>query len=177
MLLGRGALSPNQHRILGAHRRAAARAKRLIADLLDFTLARVGSGLRVTRRALNLHGSLTDVVEELALSHSEHSLQHHREGEGECEADGDRLSQVIGNLVGNAAAYGDRARPITIYSKVDHTGFTIQVHNHGEPIAKQALERIFEPMQRGTKATSSGRSVGLGLYIVREIARAPAARR
>lgn len=172
VLLGRSALTPNQQRIVDRIGLATARANRLIGDLLDFTQARVGGGLRVTRRALNLHELVCDVVEELALSHPEHSLQHHREGEGDCEADGDRLSQVVGNLVGNAAAYGDRTRPITIYSQVDHTGFAIQVHNHGRPIARQALQRIFEPMQRGTEATSSGRSVGLGLYIVREIARA-----
>jgi signal transduction histidine kinase len=47
----------------------------------------------------------------------------------------------------------------------------IHVHNPGRPIAPELQGRIFEPLQRGEKTvTSTSRSVGLGLYIVREIA-------
>lgn len=42
----------------------------------------------------------------------------------------------------------------------------------GEPVPAAVLPKLFEPMVRGTDAESANRSVGLGLYIVSEIARA-----
>jgi phosphoserine phosphatase RsbU/P len=46
------------------------------------------------------------------------------------------------------------------------------VHNMGQPIPAELLPTLFEPMVRGTDVESVNRSVGLGLYIVSEIARA-----
>ena len=47
----------------------------------------------------------------------------------------------------------------------------LSVHNEGEPIAADLLPRIFEPLRRGKRRTKgSDRSIGLGLYIVRELA-------
>jgi signal transduction histidine kinase len=49
----------------------------------------------------------------------------------------------------------------------------IEVHNSGTPIAPQLLPVLFEPMRRGSVPVSDvGRSVGLGLYIVQQIAEA-----
>jgi signal transduction histidine kinase len=46
---------------------------------------------------------------------------------------------------------------------------TIDVHNEGTPISPDDLARLFEPFERGTDASASGRSIGLGLYISRQI--------
>ncbi len=46
------------------------------------------------------------------------------------------------------------------------------MHNLGEPIPRTRLPVLFEPMTRGDPSGSAARSVGLGLYIVRQIARA-----
>lgn len=68
-LLGRSPLTPNQQRIVDRIGSATARANRLIGDLLDFTQARLGQGLQVSRRPLDLHALVADSVEELALSY------------------------------------------------------------------------------------------------------------
>ncbi|MEK1912568.1 MAG: ATP-binding protein [Pseudomonas chlororaphis] len=49
---------------------------------------------------------------------------------------------------------------------------TIAVHNVGTPIPPELLGNLFEPMIRGSHDNAELRSVGLGLFIVREIARA-----
>jgi signal transduction histidine kinase len=47
----------------------------------------------------------------------------------------------------------------------------LEIHNTGDPIAPEVLPHIFEPMERGThmQVIRSGRSIGLGLFIVRHI--------
>lgn len=52
------------------------------------------------------------------------------------------------------------------------TEWQLEVHNWGLPIASEAMERLFMPMVRGVAADSGHRNVGLGLFIVNEIAKA-----
>jgi sigma-B regulation protein RsbU (phosphoserine phosphatase) len=153
-------------------RRATDRAGRLIADLLDFTKARLGDGLPVEPTSFDLHEMVAEYVEDLRLAHPAAVLVHERAGEGACSADLNRLSQLVGNLVSNAVAYGESQAPITVASRVDTTSFAVAVHNHGVPIPPDVQSVLFEPMTRGVNANSKARSVGLGLFIVREIAKA-----
>jgi sigma-B regulation protein RsbU (phosphoserine phosphatase) len=170
--LGRSELSGNQQRAVSRISRATQRATHLIADLLDFTQARVGTGLTVSYSAIDLHEAVSDAVDELAHVHPSRTVRHVREGEGACSADASRLSQLVGNLVSNAIAHGEPSAPITVTSTVAEHSCSIAVHNQGAPIPPEAQASIFQAMTRGANAPASGRSVGLGLFIVREIARA-----
>jgi phosphoserine phosphatase RsbU/P len=142
----------------------------LIADLLDFTAARLGCGLSVSLELIDLHAAVSHAVDELALVHSGRSLKHVRSGEGACVADANRLAQLVGNLVSNAMTYGKPEAPVTVTSSVAEHSCSIAVHNDGSPIPEELRAHIFQPMTRGTSANSAARSVGLGLFIVREIA-------
>ena len=170
-LLAEGDPTPSE-RILTRIQRSAERATRLIADLLDFTQARVGKGLAITPEPIDLHAVMVATVDELSLLYPTRSLRAVRIGEGVCPADANRLEQLVGNLVSNAMAYGRPERPVTVTSTVAADSFAIAVHNEGPPIPLSAQERIFQPLTRGTSATSPVRSVGLGLFIVSEIAKA-----
>jgi sigma-B regulation protein RsbU (phosphoserine phosphatase) len=170
-LLARQGPSAPQQRIIERVSRSADRALRLIGDLLDFTQARVGTGLSVSIASVDLHQAVADAVEELSHVYPNRVLHHVRAGEGGCSADIHRLHQLIGNLVSNAMTYGDPAHPVTVTSTIEAGSCSIAVHNRGTPIPAEAHATIFEAMTRGT-STSAVRSVGLGLFIVREIARA-----
>ena len=77
------------------------------------------------------------------------------------------------NLANNALTYGTRERPVTITTAVSGDDLELAVHNEGPPIPEPLMAQIFEPMRRGEgKGKLGSRSVGLGLYIVREIAAA-----
>jgi sigma-B regulation protein RsbU (phosphoserine phosphatase) len=108
------------------------------------------------------------------MAYPQRTLRHIRHGEGESVADIDRLSQLLGNLVSNAMAYGDADFPVSVTSSIEAGTFAIEVHNHGAPIPTELLPTLFEPMTRGVEVGDSSRSVGLGLFIVREIVRAHA---
>jgi sigma-B regulation protein RsbU (phosphoserine phosphatase) len=152
--------------------RAADRASSLIAELLDFTAARLGRGLVVTRSPIDLHQVVAEALDELRLVYPQRTLEYVRAGEGPCAADASRLAQLVGNLVSNAVTYGDPSQPITVTSALVDQIASIAVHNTGKPIDPELQRTMFEPMTRGSTSGSAGRSVGLGLYIVREIARA-----
>ncbi|KQQ66494.1 PAS domain-containing sensor histidine kinase [Pseudomonas sp. Leaf127] len=170
-LLQRGPLDTRQSRVAGHISQSVDRAGRLIADLLDFTQARVGQGLTVNPQPIDLHAVTEHCVEELRLAFPDRQLVHRVMGEGACNADTDRLFQVIGNLVGNAFSYGDPQGIVTVTSAFDTKGSYLSVHNLGEVIAPERFEQLFEPLVRGV-AHDTSRSVGLGLFIVREIMRA-----
>jgi phosphoserine phosphatase RsbU/P len=171
-IIERGELVPHQKQALARVNNAANRAHRLIADLLDFTVARVGSGLSITLESVDLHHLVSEAVDDLALGFAGRQLLHGTSGSGTCRADADRLTQVVGNLVANAMTYGAFDRPVLVTTRIEAETFVLEVHNEGNPIDAESLPGLFAPMTRGIGATNSGRSVGLGLYIVREIARA-----
>lgn len=87
-------------------------------------------------------------------------------------ADSDRLTQLAGNLISNAVTYGAVDRPVTVTSSITEQGFELVVHNWGTPIPPDFLATVFSPMTRGVNLAQDSRSVGLGLFIVREIVKA-----
>jgi len=152
--------------------RSVERANRLVSDLLDFTLARVGSGLSIEVHEIDFHDAVSRAVEELVDAYPGRSIHHVCRAEGRSVADENRLAQVIGNLVSNAIAYGSPEAPVTVTSWVGPDECSISVHNVGAPIPEALRTRIFEPMTRGAGHGDTQRSVGLGLFIVSEIAKA-----
>jgi sigma-B regulation protein RsbU (phosphoserine phosphatase) len=170
VLLERGIGPEQQKAAIARVTRAVQRVQHLIGDLLDFTQARLGGGVRIRKASVDLHQAVADSVGELSVAFPQCQLRLERDGDGFCHADADRIVQAVGNLVANAAAHGARDRPITVRTESDDTTCRVIVHNHGEPIAPRVLSQLFEPMVRGADVTSKG--VGLGLYIVREILRA-----
>lgn len=154
---------------------SAERANRLITDLLDFTQARLGGGLRITPRELDLHQVVADCLDEVTAAWPGRQLRHQRVGFGAGLVDPDRLAQVVSNLVNNALVYGTPEEPVTITSTVSGAELMLLVHNNGPPIPEPVRPQLFEPLRRGEREQRPGlRNVGLGLYIVREIARAHA---
>ncbi len=163
--------SESQLRVVRRVKRATGRAVQLISELLDFTAARIGAGIAITPRPFDLHAAVADSLDELRLAYPSHAITHIREGEGTCVADDERVARVLGNLFSNAAAYGEPGREITVTTRGGSQP-AISVHNWGAPIPPEQRATLFRPMTRGAKEGSGARSVGLGLYIVQEIARA-----
>jgi sigma-B regulation protein RsbU (phosphoserine phosphatase) len=170
LLLERGATPEQQKAVVARVGRAVERVQHLVADLLDFTQARLGSGLSMRKTEVDLHQVVADSIAELAIAFPQCRLEHQRSGPGDCIADPHRVSQAVGNLVANAANHGDAARPITVRSVGGGPRVQVSVHNHGRPIPPDLMQRLFEPMVRG-EAGAPAKGVGLGLYIVRAIAR------
>lgn len=171
-MLAKGASPARQTKMLGHISKSAGRAQRMIADLLDLALARVGRGIAVSPSEVDLHAFVGKSVEELRIAFPLATLLHRSIGAGNAHLDTDRVQQVIGNLTANSVAYGDLSQPITITSRFDEGEAVVSVHNAGPAIPVAMLAELFEPMKRGTKGNSDVRSIGLGLFIVSAIAKA-----
>lgn len=146
----------------------AVHMERLIADLLDFARTRLGGGLPVTRIECDLHAIVAESVDGLASAHPDRTIAlrkvpPHSNLVGEW--DGARLAQAVANLVSNALKHG--TDPIDIELRDEGSHVTLAVGNGGE-IEAESRVRLFEPFHTG----DTERGTGLGLYIVREIARA-----
>jgi PAS domain S-box-containing protein len=176
ILLGAGALTATEEldsrslRIAARIRSSAERATRLVSDLPDFTQARLGGGIAVRPGPLDLHALVRQVVEEIEGVHHGRDIQLRQEGDGLGYWDSDRLAQVVGNLLSNALKYSPQGSPVQVVTRAEDSWICLSIRNQGAPISAHMRERIFEPLQRATaEVDRSGRSVGLGLYIVRHI--------
>ena len=168
-LLGLRHLDASQQATIGERIRSSTkRANRLIADLLDFTRARTGRAVSLSKSLVDVHDIARDVVAELQTAHPGRRLRHVFNGDGRMVADGHRIAQALGNLVSNALTYGLQDAEVTVRSdRLEHS-VRLDVHNLGRVIGPAMRSTIFEPMTRGD-SPGHLRSVGLGLYIVREI--------
>jgi PAS domain S-box-containing protein len=145
------------------------RATRLIRDLLDFAQARLGGGLPLDRRETDIHALCRQAVDEITVNHPDRSIVHTAEGEGRGMWDPDRMAQVIGNLTRNAVTYSPQGSPVTVRSRDQDAGIRLEVHNEGYPIPLDVMATLFHPFKRGERKHDPERSIGLGLFIVREI--------
>ncbi|HEX8703714.1 MAG TPA: ATP-binding protein [Myxococcaceae bacterium] len=170
MMLQRESIDPWQAKTTARILSCAERSNRLIRDLLDFTQARMGGGIPVRPAPQDFHEVTLQVVEEARVAHAERTIQMTQSGDGRGEWDADRLSQVVSNLLTNALKYSPEGTPVRVETQGEGEQMVLRVHNAGEPIAPDLLPRIFEPLRRGKRRVNkSDRSIGLGLYIVREL--------
>lgn len=169
-LPGLGELAGNQ---IVRIQRAAQRADRLVRDLLDFTQARLGGGIRIDPGPTDVHGLARAMIDEFAVSKPSRTIELECRGDGAGVWDPDRCAQVFQNLIGNALKYSPTESMVRVTCDATGEGIVVMVHNEGVAIPATKLEVMFEPYERGTAyPDAANRSVGLGLYIVKQIVEA-----
>ena len=144
---------------------------RLINDLTDFATTGLGEAMPLSPAPMNLEQLVAEVVREVRASHPASGLTCRTSGDLTLSADAARLRQVLSNLLGNAIQHGSSGTPVTVEVAPEGTEIVIKVHNFGPPISHGMLSTLFDPLVRGSTSPDHvlPRSVGLGLYIVREI--------
>jgi signal transduction histidine kinase len=149
----------------------ATRLQELLDRLLDLSKLRTDCfGLEIT--TFDLRALLDDLVSRLqpqALAAGS-SLEARHPGELFVDADPLRIEQVLTNLIVNAIKYG-AGKPIEVTLTLSQEEAVMEVRDQGIGIPEQDQKRIFERFVRAT-GSHRGQSLGLGLYITREIVRA-----
>jgi signal transduction histidine kinase len=152
----------------------AKRMERIIGDLADYSRARVGSPLPLEIRVTDFNRICETVIDGVLTEYPQRIIHYEPGTEPLGMWDAERLEQVVQNLVTNALKYGAPDRPVRIcWWRTEDGQLFLEVSNHGSPIPAPSIPYIFEPFRMGERRTSgSTRSLGLGLFIVREIIRA-----
>jgi signal transduction histidine kinase len=154
--------------------RSVDRMRRLIDDMLDLTLARIGGGIPIAAESADLGHIVQSAIDEIG--RGEPSVDFRVESHGDLAGrwDGERLAQVVANLLANAVKHGEPSQPIQIRIDGRRDALVeLSVTNHGAPIDPQRLATIFDPFERGdVRPGSRGGGIGLGLYIADQIVRA-----
>jgi signal transduction histidine kinase len=151
--------------------RSTERMQAIIGGLLDLTRIRQGQGLPLAPEQVTLEAAVTRAMDGMPEDQVRRVLRVSA-AQPTGLWDPERLAQAVGNLVGNALQHGEPGRPVTVRIAEEEGRAALSVHNHGPPIPPEVLASIFEPFQRGLNPGALDGSIGLGLYIVRQVARA-----
>ena len=165
-----GSLSEPQARQVTHVATATRRMERMIHELLDYTRARLAGGIPVRATPLSMDKLLERVVERFQVSHPTRRVVARQEGDLRGTWDESRLLQLMDNLVINALQHSPVDTPVEVGVTGGAEGVTLTVRNDGAPVPLEERATLFEPFKRGKRAHGDG--LGLGLYIVRQIAAA-----
>lgn len=139
----------------------------MLDQLYDLARTRVGNGIPIDPKPGDLGAVLQSVVNEAELRRGDTKLEVNMSGDVTGTWDLTRVSRLAANLLTNALQHGDKTAPVAVrLDGTDPDAIVLAVENAGV-IPNDLLPQIFEPFRRGTSST---KGLGLGLYIVREIA-------
>ena len=170
----RPGLTPDQVPVVGARVRRSARLMTgMVEDLLGFTRTQLGSPMPVTPGAADIRQICAAAMEDAGATHPGTSFEMQADGDLRGPFDSIRLHQLITNLLVNAAQYGARGRPVVLTALREAGDVVIHVTNQGPPIPEASWRSIFKPLIQlpaGEDDTRPRTSLGLGLFVAREIA-------
>jgi len=171
-ILAEEAAEPTQQRAAQVINEEARRLQRLTLDLLD--LSRLEAGQLQLRRAVvdlnDLAGRALAPYAELPANAALRFLDQRSSGPLPISGDGDRLMQVLVNLLDNAVKFCDPAGSVALRTERRGTEAVLTIANTGAGLSPEDLTRVFQRFYRTdhSRASRTG-GTGLGLAIVREI--------
>ena len=151
---------------------SAQRMARMIEQLLDFARARTGGGIPISRREVDLAEVCRRIIAETQLTAAGRSIALRGDAELRGWWDGDRLAQVVSNLLVNALRHGSERGTVTVaLDRMEDGRARLAVANEGA-IPAETLPVIFDPFRSGQRSSHGSGGLGLGLYIVQQVVRA-----
>jgi PAS domain S-box-containing protein len=149
--------------LLGGIRSAGDRLRRLAADLTEPSRSE-GNPLLLRIREVSLAETLHSAVMRTRAARTDVAIDVDSSRDAVFNADPERLAQALDNLLDNALRHG--TPPVSLVGTVNHV-VRIRVADRGPGVPAELRPHLFE---RSAGAEGSRRT-GLGLYLVREIAR------
>jgi len=170
----RGELTGPQRSDVERMKRSGQHLLGLINDILNFAKLEAGqiefhlSDLRVAPLLQSLEELVRPQVDAKDLAYS----QRVPAAELALRGDGEKVRQVLLNLVTNAVKFTDPGGRISVECDADDTRVHIRVADTGRGIPDEHLSRIFDPFIQidRERTPKSQQGVGLGLSISRDLA-------
>lgn len=151
---------------------SANRMTNMVQDLLDSARARLAGGIPIARTGADLREVVVSVADEQGLAHLDRPIVLAAHGDMKGAWDVGRLAQLTANLIGNAIQHGTCGTGVkVVLDGSDPAGIWLKVINAG-CIEPHHLTRLFDPFRTAAERSNPSMGLGLGLYIVQQIARA-----
>jgi signal transduction histidine kinase len=150
--------------------RSGNRMKELLDDLLDYNRTALDMGIRVRPTPIDLATVCREEIEVQRAALPDCRIEFAVEGATQGCWDASRMKQVLSNLITNAARYGDPGGPVVVKLSGGDAEVRLSVENPGTSIPRQTIQHLFEPMRRGVGSVVERTSMGLGLFIVQQVA-------
>ncbi len=163
----------NPTQAAGIIREESERLNRMVVELTD--LARLQAGrLSMKTSPIDIGQLTAAVAQRLSIMAQEKGVELDVSAPSmpEIAGDGDRLVQVVTNLISNAIKYTPSGGKVIVKTQVRRNGVELIVEDTGQGIPASELPRIFERFYQIDKARGPQRGTGLGLAIVQEIIQA-----
>ena len=145
---------------------------RLVDDLLDVSRITRGN-INLSREAVTVTTIVARAIETIQplIAEQRHELQVDvPEDALEVEGDLTRLTQVLGNLLNNAAKYTDPGGTIFVSARRANTDVEIRVRDNGIGIPPELLPRLFKLFTQVDGAAHRAQGgLGIGLALVRQL--------
>ncbi|MFO7689105.1 MAG: HAMP domain-containing sensor histidine kinase [Cryobacterium sp.] len=163
-----GLVQPTPEGLGGLHDQSL-RLGRVVADLAELSAVET-AGLSLRLESVDLAQIVRDevTVRESELRAAEVTVTLDAGSPVVVWADADRLHQVVGNLLANAARYCRPGDTVRVGVAMDARQAVLRVADTGPGIAGDELPHIFDRLWRGRAAEQVAGS-GIGLALVREI--------
>ncbi|RQR81887.1 response regulator [Burkholderia sp. Bp9012] len=162
------------HQAIDAIDRSARSLSRMVGDLLDASSFATGR-MRLERTPVDLVRAVNEAVRELDASAEANGLELSTAcAMSNCViyADGERIRQVLSNLLSNAIKFTLPGGHIKVSLTRAGARVRLSVADTGQGISADRLPHLFDTFNRPEGASASPkRGLGLGLSIVRNIAR------
>ena len=144
----------------------------MVDDLIGYTRTQLGAGMPTMLLDTDLRSICEAAVEDALATHPGSDFDVALVGDLVGQYDGVRMHQLMTNLLINAAQYGGRSAPVLLRARADADTVIIEVTNQGNTIPADSLQSIFRPLIQlpAEGDARPGTSLGLGLFIAREIA-------
>ncbi len=157
--------------------RAVRQAAQIVQQLLSLSRLDADSGYTFVRGAVQLHKVARSVTLDWSPVARSRGIDLGFEQDARVEVSGqaELLAELTGNLIDNAIRHAGDEAVITVRVAYVAGGALLQVTDNGPGIAVEERDAVFERFHRGA-ATPAVEGSGLGLSIVREIARVHDAR-
>lgn len=174
MLLRKVALDSNGLGLVGNIKNGARHMGAMVSDLLEFVRSRLGSSLPIEPKPMSLADAAKAAIDEACAGHPECQAHLHVQGDTQGQWDRGRIDQLLQNLIGNALQHGLNSQAVTLNLNGTPDSVELSMHNYGTPIPQAALGTVFDPLVRSANEElgSTSTSLGLGLFIVKEVVQA-----
>ena len=152
--------------------RGGRRIQSILDDLLDYVHSGSEGGIRVNPADVAMDDLCTRIARDVEAAFPSSRIELAQQGDMQGCWDEQRVAQALSNLMSNAIKYGAADAPVRVTLAGSAAEVVVAVHNEGAEIPTEKLESLFQPLVRGDVGDPTGTSLGLGLFIVREIASA-----